>query len=554
MLRRTFGLDVLERLGRYAGDEVRKMRKYVLLSILSTVVISVIPAICGNFLQNLIKIDAEAPELDAAFAVSMCTVIVLLITTWYTTGMHATRELNMMGLKLGKRIRNDLDEIIMRMPIGDLDRMPAGDVTSRFINDVPALVNLVSQEYSAFVTSNLMIVSILVIMFFVSPILSVIYLVSLPLTIAIARSITKMSAEDFETEKRAMNEMNSDINDIVSSHRDIKIMNLEKTMEDRFEESNLRYVDSIVRARTRSGFLRPLSVLSFNLGYVGTAVAGALMIFNSDIAPGMFLAFMVYVRLINKPLLMTARTFDSIRNKLVSADRVLDLLETRLEDESGSTRDMDIGGRVTFEDVSFSYVEGHEVLHHLSFDIEPGTTVALVGPNGCGKSTTINLLMRFYHPDSGRVLIDGVDVEGISRESLGRNIGAVMQDPWIFDGTIRENIVYNRDWVTDEDVRRAVEMTGLSGYTDSLPSGLETIIGDDIHTLPLAQKRMIAMARAVVGDPEILILDETLSGLDPITESMVLEGLKRTMADRTVIVVGHDPLLIRSAEKTVSLA
>ncbi|MBO4798203.1 MAG: ABC transporter ATP-binding protein, partial [Candidatus Methanomethylophilaceae archaeon] len=466
---------------------------------------------------------------------------------------HCGMELNKMALDLCRNIRTDLNRKITTMPTGVLEGMSAGDLTSRIVTDLPAVKDLISRDYMAFFSGSLLTLLILLVMILVSPVLALSYVITMPATLIVSRIISKKSAKDYEIQKRMLNDIDAEMSEIVSNHREIKTHNLESAILEKFEISNRRFTEAKVNSESRSGLIPPLASVASNLGYVVTAVAGALMLFNGMLDLGTFLAFMIYVRLINGPVLLSATTVDRLRSEITSLNRILEIIGAPEAEDGETAPDSAYEGKITFRDVRFSYTDAAEVLHGISFEVSPGEIVAISGPTGSGKTTIVSLLLRFYNPSSGEVLIDDINIKNISRRDLSRTIGSVMQEPWIFRGTIRENIVYNRDWITEDDLTRAMEVTGLHRLTGNLPQGLDTAVDNDLLSLPLAFKRMIAMTRAIAGEPGILILDEALSGLDPVTESAIFDGLKKMMSGRTVIIVSHDRRLTSQADRIISL-
>ena len=548
-----FGQDILKPLEEYVGKSDKRIRVCILLSMISTVSISLVPYFCGLFLQNIINTGGAHSLVDMYGAIDVATAIIFLIAVWYVTTAHSGKEMNKLSLETSKKIRSKLHEKMITMPIEDLEKIPSGDMTSRIAGDLPAVVDLISRDYLAFLSGILLTVLILAIMVLVSPILALTYLITLPATIMVSRRITKRSEKDYATQKAMIGRIDSEMSEIVSNHREIKTHNLEGIVAERFETSNRRFMEAMVRSETRSGFIQPLVTITSNLGYVMTSVLGAIMMLQGSLTLGAFLAFMVYVRLLGSPVTLATTALSSIRSEMTSLDRLVEVFRSPSAEDGSTPLHSAPEGRVEFEDVSFSYRDSDEILHGVSFEVNPGETVALTGPTGSGKSTIVNLMLRFYRPTSGTVRIDGEDVSDVPRKDLSKVIGAVMQEPWVFDGTIRENVVYNREWATDEDVEKAMEITGLSGFVKTLPQGLDTKVGNDIHVLPLAQKRMIAMTRAILGNPRILVLDEALEGLDPVTRLAVFDGLKKMMDDRTVIIVGHDRMLVDQADRKLTV-
>lgn len=553
MLKELIWPEAIGMLEGYSHSHAERFRTLALIALVSMILVSAVPYIAGTFVSSLVNMEEDQGILDMDFIVDTATVIVLIITFWYITTALVQREMAVMGLVVTRKMREDLNDKLMKVPMSQIDGIRAGVMPVKVSVDMPAIGNLISRDLVVFFSGNIMIVMVVVAMMFVSLPLATVYVITIPITLLASRKLTALSEDDFIQRKEAVDSMGAGMSDLIANHRTIKTNNLEGVLMSRFEFYNRKFRDVSVSSETRSGLIAPLANVALNFGYVATVVVGAVMMFKGTLDIGMFLAFMVYVRLVNKPLTESTVAFDTIRSETVSLKRVLDILGSPEEEEEEAEEGLEFAGRVEFDDVWFSYADSEEVLHGVDFVVEPGTVTVITGPTGSGKTTVLNLLLRFYRPDSGRVLIDGKDVGEISRKDLGRVMAAVTQDPWVFDGTIRENIAYNREWVNQDDLDRALAITGFAGYVASLPEGLDTMIGNDIHVLPLAQRRMLAMARAVLADPKILILDEAFSGLDPLTESAVFDGLKRMMHGRTVIIVSHERTLVENADQVVRM-
>jgi len=291
-----------------------------------------------------------------------------------------------------------------------------------------------------------------------------------------------------------------------------------------------------------------------SIGYLVTVIAGVLLIYGGSMPVGMFLSFLIYVRLVNSPLLMTVTVFDGMREEIISLERILDVLEEPDEEVPSEDDGFVIGeGRVSFRDVSFSYAEGREIIHSVSFDIEPGKITALVGPTASGKTTLANLMMGFYSDYTGSIEIDGREIRTIPRKDLSHRLVAVLQNPWTFEGTIRENVLYNMEGVSEETFLDVCRLTGLDDYVGRLTDGYETRIGNEMNRLPLAQRRMLAISRAIISDPKILILDEAVAGLDPITGQTIFDRLKDRVDGRTVLIISHNLALIDQADTVIRI-
>ncbi len=553
MLKEIFWTESIGLLESYSQTHMRNFRLLAFVSLLSMILVSVVPYIAGTFVSRLVNMEEEDGIVDVEFIINTATLVVLIITFWYITTAMVQRETSKMGLSVTRKMREDLNDKLMRMSISQIDGIRSGVMPVKVSVDLPAISNLISRDFVAFFTGSVMIMMIVVAMVAVSPVLALVYIVTIPLTLLASRTLTTLSEKDFVERKQAVDAMGAGMSDLIANHRTIKTNNLEDMVISRFEVYNKMFREASVSSEARSGLIAPISTVAVNLGYVLTVVIGAAMTYQDNLEIGMFLAFMVYVRLVNKPLTESAVSYDTIKSETVSLKRVLSILNSPEEEEGDVEEGFEAVGKVEFEDVRFSYEGSDEVLHGVSFSVEPGKVAVITGPTGSGKTTVLNLLLRFYQPDSGCVRIDGRDVRTISRKDLGKAVAAVIQDPWVFDGTIRENIVYNRDWVTQEDLDRAMEITGFAGYVKSLPEGVDTKIGNDIRVLPLAQRRMLAMTRAVLGNPKILVLDEAFSGLDPLTETAVFDGLKRMMSGRTVIIVSHERNLVENADQVVRM-
>ncbi len=553
MLKEIFWPESIGLLESYSQTHMRKFRVLALVSLLSMLLVSVVPYIAGTFISRLVNMEEYDGYVDIEFIINTATLVVLIITFWYVTTAIMQRETSKMGLSVTRKMREDLNEKLMRMSIRQVDGIRTGIMPVKISLDLPAISSLISKDLVAFFTGNVMMMMILVAMTLISPILAMVYIVTIPLTLLASRILTTLSEKDFVERKQAVDAMGAGMSDLIANHRTIKTNNLEGVIISAFEVYNKSFREASVSSEARSGLIAPISTVAVNLGYVLTVVVGAAMMFEGTLEIGMLLAFMVYVRLVNKPLTESAVSYDTIKSETVSLKRVLDILNSPEEEEGDVEGRFEAVGKVEFDDVHFSYKDSAEILHGVSFSVDPGKVAVITGPTGSGKTTVLNLLLRFYQPDSGSVCIDGRDVRSISRKDLGKAVAMVIQEPWVFDGTIRENIVYNRDWVTQEDLDRALEITGFAGYVKSLPDGLDTQIGNDIRVLPLAQRRMLAMARAVLVDPKILVLDEAFSGLDPLTESAVFDGLKRMMQGRTVIIVSHERNLVENADQVIRM-
>jgi len=550
----TTAIKSLRALESFDKSKVKEMRYCAILTLVSTSILYTIPFVCGFLLDWMVEGIETGEGIEVDILLDICTVIVLGVVLWYVASSESKNRMARMSLELTRRIREDLNRKMMRISVAQIDRMPAGDLSSRFTNDVPAVSKLISSDYTGFIAHLTMIVSILVMMLVSTPLLGIFYIILIPVVLLIGRRITKRSEKDYAEMSLKMAELNSQMSDIITTHKTIKTENLEsKVMED-FNATNEEFTSAYVSKHIRSGMLSPMVNIMVNAGYLITVLIGVLLLYYHDMPVGMFMTFMIYVRVLSTPLLLTVTVFDNIRVESIALNRVIELLNLPEEEVDVPDDDFTIkDGIIKVQDVSFSYEDGHEILHNVSAEFRPGEVTVLTGPTGSGKTTLANILMGFYRPDSGTITIDGKEVPQIPRSELGRNLTAVLQNPWMFSGTIRENIIYNRPELTDADVLATSQLTGLHEYVSMLPDGYDTYIGEDISEMPLAQRKMLGMARALIGDPKILVLDEAVAGLDPITGQLILDRLKSHKEGRTVIIISHNQALIDQADAVVYL-
>ena len=550
----TTAIKSLRALESFDKSKVKEMRYCAILTLVSTSILYTIPFVCGFLLDWMVEGIETGEGIEVDILLDICTVIVLGVVLWYVASSESKNRMARMSLELTRRIREDLNRKMMRISVAQIDRMPAGDLSSRFTNDVPAVSKLISSDYTGFIAHLTMIVSIMVMMLVSTPLLGIFYIILIPVVLLIGRRITKRSEKDYAEMSLKMAELNSQMSDIITTHKTIKTENLEsKVMED-FNATNEEFTSAYVSKHIRSGMLSPMVNIMVNAGYLITVLIGVLLLYYHDMPVGMFMTFMIYVRVLSTPLLLTVTVFDNIRVESIALNRVIELLNLPEEEVDVPDDDFTIkDGIIKVQDVSFSYEDGHEILHNVTAEFRPGEVTVLTGPTGSGKTTLANILMGFYRPDSGTITIDGKEVPQIPRSELGRNLTAVLQNPWMFSGTIRENIIYNRPELTDADVLATSQLTGLHEYVSMLPDGYDTYIGEDISEMPLAQRKMLGMARALIGDPKILVLDEAVAGLDPITGQLILDRLKSHKEGRTVIIISHNQALIDQADAVVYL-
>ncbi|QCX28605.1 ABC transporter ATP-binding protein [Nocardioides jishulii] len=448
-----------------------------------------------------------------------------------------------------RRLRADVEAKVHRLPLGYFDRQPRGEILSRATNDIDNVSQSVQQTLSQMVTSLLTVVAVLAMMLWISPVLAVIALVSVPLTMLLAAQVMKRSQTLFVTQWRQTGRLNAHIEEAFSGHTLVKVYGGQPESEERFAEENDGLYRAAWKAQFVSGLIMPISQFVGNLSYVAVAVVGGVRVTSGALSLGEVQAFIQYTRSFNQPVSQLASMVNLLQSGVASAERVFELLDAPEEDDSARGSLAPAGrGEVRFEDVSFAYDPERPLIRHLSLVARPGQTVAIVGPTGAGKTTLVNLVMRFYEVTGGRITLDGVDIASVPRAELRSRMGMVLQDTWLFRGTIAENIAYGRPDATREQVLEAARATFVDRFVHSLPDGYETVVDEEGSNLSAGERQLVTIARAFLCDPALLILDEATSSVDTRTELLVQQAMAALRADRTSFVIAHRLSTIRDAD------
>jgi ATP-binding cassette subfamily B protein len=447
------------------------------------------------------------------------------------------------------RLRKDVEDKLNRLPLSYVDGNARGDLLSRVTNDIDNIAQSLQQTLSQLLTSALTIIGTLLVMLYISPILALVALVSVPLSIAGLRFITSRSRPKFIRQWRETGTLNALVEESFTGHAIVKAFGRQAEVEERFRETNDALYDASFSAQFISGSISPAMMLVGNLNFVGIAVIGGLRVASGTMSLGGVQAFIQYSRQFSQPLTQVASMVNVLQSGIASAERVFEFLDA---DEQSPEVDGLVPaqpkGRVEFEHVSFSYNPKRPLITDLSLVAEPGRTVAIVGSTGAGKTTLVNLIMRFYELDGGRILLDGADIAQMPRSELRSNIGMVLQDTWLFGGTIRENIAYGNPDATEEKLREAARATYVDRFVHSLPDGYDTIIDDEGATVSAGEKQLLTIARAFLADPTILILDEATSSVDTRTEVLIQHAMAALRQQRTSFVIAHRLSTIRDAD------
>ncbi|WAA11023.1 ABC transporter ATP-binding protein [Fervidibacillus albus] len=448
------------------------------------------------------------------------------------------------------RLRKRLFEHIQRLPISFFDRKQHGELMSRFTNDMDNVSSTLNSSVIHIFSSVLTVVGTFIVMIWLSPLLTMITLLVVPVMFFGMRWITNRTGKLFREQQKYLGELNGYIEETVSGQKIVKTYSYEQETMEQFLEKSKRLREAGYWAQTYSGFIPKLMNLLNNASFAFIALAGGILAMNGHVSIGVMISFTEYARQFTRPLNELANQFNTLLSAIAGAERVFDIMDEEAEDEDDREGDVEIlQGNVTFSHVYFSYENADSTISDMNFHVQPGQMVALVGPTGAGKSTIIHLIMRFYDCDSGAILVDGRNIQQISRSSLRKNIGFVLQDVFLFEGTIRENIRYGRLDATDEEVEEAAKRANAHSFIMRLPQGYDTVLTEDASGISQGQKQLLSIARAILRNPSILILDEATSNIDTVTEMKIQEALQQLMKGRTTFCIAHRLNTIRHAHQ-----
>jgi len=450
-------------------------------------------------------------------------------------------------------IREDVNAKLAKLPLKFFDGRTHGEVLSRAVNDVDNISGTLQQSLTQFITSIVTLVGIIVMMLTISPLLTLITIVTLPLSFIVIKMVAGKSQRHFVGQQKSLGELNGHVEEMFTGHPIVKAFGREDTAAAKFDEVNERLYQSGWRAQFISGVIMPLMGFISNIGYVLVSVVGGILVLHKTITIGDVQAFISYSRQFSMPITQTAQIANIIQSTIASAERVFELLdeEEEVPEASGSSASLVKAseGEVRFEHVRFGYKEDAPLMTDLSIDVKPGQTIAVVGPTGAGKTTLINLLMRFYELNGGRITVDGTDITAMSRGELRGKFGMVLQDTWLFNGTIRDNIAYGRKDASETDVIRAAKAAYADHFIRTLPDGYDTVLNEEASNISQGQKQLLTIARAILADPQILILDEATSSVDTRTEVHIQQAMNALMEGRTSFVIAHRLSTIRDADR-----
>ena len=452
-------------------------------------------------------------------------------------------------------LRTSISKKMDRMPLSYFDRHTSGDILSRVTNDIDTIAQSLNQSMSQVITSSVTVVGIFIMMLSISPQMTIIAVCVLPVSMLLISIVMKRSQKYFAKQQQALGDVNGHIEEMYGGHNVVKAFNGEEASVKQFDEYNDSLYESAWKSQFFSGLMQPITNFVGNVGYVAVCLLGGVLAGGGNISIGDIQAFIQYVRQFNQPISQLAQTMNMLQSTAAAAERVFEFLdEEELEKETPKvTKDEleKIKGSVTFADVNFGYLKDQTIINDFSLHVHSGQTVAIVGPTGAGKTTIVKLLMRFYELNGGTIFIDGKDIRDFARKDLRSLFGMVLQDTWLFNGTIKENLMYSKLDASDQEVQEACKLAYVDHFVQTLEDGYDTVINEESSNISQGQKQLLTIARAFLKDPKILILDEATSSVDTRTEVLIQKGMERLMEGRTSFVIAHRLSTIRDADTII---
>ena len=546
----------LRRLLRYLRPRLWQLGVVFLLAALSTIFGIVSPRIMGKattaLFEGLMARAAGIPGAGVDFGRIARILVLLGLLYLISAAFGVVQQYVMAGIaqRTVYDLRNQVNEKLARLPLSFYDGQTHGEILSRVTNDVDTIAATLQQSLTQLITAIVTLVGVVVMMLSISPVLTLVTLVSLPLSAIVTVGVARRSQTYFKAQQNALGELNGHVEETFTGHQVVKAFGREAEVVAEFDRINHRLYEAGWKAQFVSGVIMPLMGLVNNIGYVIVAVVGGVFVTRRAVEIGDIQAFIQYARQFSQPITQTANIANIIQSTIAAAERVFELLDEQevVPDPADLVRLDQPRGEVRFEDVRFRYKPEEPLIEGLNLTARPGQVIAIVGPTGAGKTTLVNLLMRFYELHGGRITVDGVDTRRMRRGDLRGLFGMVLQDTWLFYGTIRENIAYGREGATEEEIVQAARMAHADGFIRALPDGYDTVLNEEASNLSQGQRQLLTIARAFLADPAMLILDEATSSVDTRTELQIQQAMQSLMKGRTSFVIAHRLSTIRDAD------
>lgn len=546
----------LKRLVGYLRPRRGTLIVIFLTAILSTVFSIASPKILGKaitkLLEGVIAMAKGTPGAGIDFAYITQILLILIGLYLFSAAFSYIQQYLMAGVaqKVVYDMREQINAKLSRLPLKYFDSRTHGEILSRATNDVDNISTTLQQSLTQLITSIVTLVGVIVMMLSISPWMTLILIVTLPLSFIVIKAVASRSQKHFMAQQASLGQLNGHVEEMYTGHKIVKAFGRERESVEDFNKINEKLYSSGWKAQFISGIIMPMMMFIGNIGYVLVCVVGGIFVTHGRITIGDVQAFIQYARQFTQPIMQTANIANIIQSTIASAERVFELLDE--EEEVPEAADAAVlnnpKGAVEFEHVRFGYKEDAMLIEDMNIDVKPGQTIAIVGPTGAGKTTLINLLMRFYELNGGAITIDGVNITHLKRGNLRSIFGMVLQDTWLFNGTIMENIAYGRAGATNEEVIEAAKAAHADHFIRTLPDGYDTVLNEEASNISQGQKQLLTIARAILADPSILILDEATSSVDTRTEVFIQKAMNDLMKGRTSFVIAHRLSTIRDAD------
>lgn len=542
-------METTKRLLKYLGD-----KKYILILALVFSIVTTLITILGTKLNGDI-VDKYIAVRDLNGLSKMCILLVVMYVISSASAFFQNRLMVSIAQNTSARIRKDLFESIQKLPVNYYDTHSSGDLMSRLTNDVDNINNTLSQSIIQFASGLINIVGMIIAMLLLSPTLTLIGLISTPLMFIITRTIINKTQPIFLRRQKELGELNGYIEEMISSQKLTFLFGQEEKVRKEFSNKNKALTKSAIIAEAMSGAMAPIMNFINNFTYFLLAVSGGILILKDiNITVGTVFTFILYMRNFNRPINEILNIGNTIQSALAGAERVFEVMDEKKEKDNKNAKELEkVERNVLLRDIEFSYTEKKKILKGINIKAEKGQTIAIVGPTGSGKTTIINLLNRFYDVDAGSILIDEENIKNYSLKSLRKSIAIVLQDTFLFEDTVRENIRYGRLDASDEEVEKAAKLANAHHFIKQLPKGYDTVLRDNGSNLSQGQRQLLAITRAMISNCSILVLDEATSSIDTRTEIQIQEALKKLMENKTTFIIAHRLSTIKNADKIIAI-
>ena len=544
----------LKRLIMYLKTYKSSIILVIIAAILSSIFSIVSPKILGQATTKIfegVMLKAKGQGgIDFAFIYKVLIILVILYIISSIFNYMQQYIIVSVAQKTVYDMRQDIYNKLNRLPLNYFDTHTYGEVLSKVTNDIDNISSTLQQSMTQLITSIVTIVGVVIMMLTISPIMTLVTVLTIPLGILFVKPIISRSQSYFIKQQNIIGNLNGHIEEVYTGHEIIKSFNREKKSIDTFRDINIKLYENAWKAQFMSGMMMPIMNFVSNIGYVFVSVIGAVLVTKGRIKIGDIQAFIQYTKQFSQPISQTANIANIIQSTVASAERIFELLDEKelIPDIEKSRVIKNPKGKVVFDHVRFGYSEDKILIQDMNLEVNPGQKVAIVGPTGAGKTTLINLLLRFYKLNGGKILIDDIDIRDMRRSDLRKMFGMVLQDTWLFKGTIRENIAYGKENATKEEIENVARSANANHFIKTLPKGYDTIINEEGSNISQGQKQLLTIARAMISDPKILILDEATSSIDTRTELNIQKAMDEIMVGRTSFVIAHRLSTIKDAD------